>query len=154
MRLWQTVSGGALVLGATFLGARPASAQQVVKPDANGFVVVHPSDLATTGGREQILYGDPSKPGPYVIRITWEPGQGSHPHYHDQARLITVLKGTWWVATGPAADTYDPAHMTKVEAGSFIYEPPYGHHYDMAKDQEVVIQISGQGPVKTTQIHE
>ena len=31
-------------------------------------------------------------------------------------------------------------------------EPAFGHHYDMAKDEEVIVQIMGPGPVKTTQI--
>ena len=65
---------------------------------------------------------------------------------------INVLKGTWWVSTGPASDVYNPDNMKKVEAGTFIYEPPNGHHYDMAKDEEVVVQISGMGPVITTSI--
>jgi hypothetical protein len=34
------------------------------------------------------------------------------------------LKGTWYIATGPAADTYNPNAMTPVKAGTFIYEPP------------------------------
>ena len=42
--------------------------------------------------------------------------------------------------------------MTRVEAGAFIYQPPYGHHYDMAKDQEVTVQSMGTGPVMTTRI--
>ena len=104
------------------------------------------------GGRTVNVFGNPSEPGLYVVRITFGPGQGSRPHYHDQARYITVIKGTWWVSTGPQSDTYDPDHMTRVEQGTFIYEPPDGHHYDMAKDEEVVVQIMGMGPVHTTQI--
>src|SRR5207253_9693158 len=93
-----------------------------------------------------------TKPGIYVTRNRFAPGQGSHPHYHDQARYITVIKGTWWVSLGPESDVYDPDKMTSVRPGSFIFEPAYGHHYDMAKDEEVIVQIIGPGPVKTTQI--
>ena len=42
--------------------------------------------------------------------------------------------------------------MRLVVPGTFIYEPPYGHHYDMAKDEEVTVQIMGMGPVTTTRI--
>jgi hypothetical protein len=42
--------------------------------------------------------------------------------------------------------------MIPVAAGSFIYEPPDGHHYDMAKDEEVVVEIVGMGPIKTTSL--
>ena len=42
--------------------------------------------------------------------------------------------------------------MVPVEEGTFIYEPTNGHHYDMAKDEEVIVQITGMGPVVTTSI--
>jgi quercetin dioxygenase-like cupin family protein len=146
---------GIATLGLVALGASAASAQsaQVVPADKDGFVVVPPEAMKPPeGGRTINLLGDPSKPGLYVIRIIWEPGQGSHPHYHDQDRLITVLEGTWYVSTGPGADKYDPDHMTAVKPGTFIMEPAYGHHYDMAKDQRVVVQITGMGPVHTIPI--
>jgi hypothetical protein len=56
------------------------------------------------------------------------------------------------VVTGPEADTYNPDEMTPVKAGTFIYEPPGGHHYDMAKDEEVIVEIIGMGPVTTTSL--
>ena len=59
---------------------------------------------------------------------------------------------TWYVATGPEADTYNPSAMTPVKPGTFIYEPPNGHHYDMAKDEEVIVEIIGMGPVTTTSL--
>jgi quercetin dioxygenase-like cupin family protein len=141
-----------LALCILLLVAPPLAAQDL-KPDSEGFVVATPEEIvAPDGGRRVTLFGDPSKPGPYVIRLTWEPGQGSRPHYHDQARYITVLEGTWYVSTGAHSDVYDPDSMTPVPAGSFIYEPPNGHHYDMAKDERVVVQIAGMGPVGSTQL--
>lgn len=138
----------------TLLLAVPTvSSQSSLKPDAHGFLIAHPEDLMSAGGGRSItIVGNANEPGIYVTRITWAPGTGSRPHYHDQARYITVLKGTWYVATGPEADVYNPDKMTPVKAGSFIYEPPNGHHYDMAKDEEVVVEIIGMGPVKTTSL--
>ena len=109
---------------------------------------------AAVNGRLQTgtIVGDATKPGIYVTRITWAPGTGSRPHFHNEARYITVLKGTWYVATGPDADVYNPDKMTPVKEGTFIYEPPNGHHYDMAKDEEAVVEIIGMGPVTTTQL--
>ena len=124
---------------------------QTIKPDANGFVIAT-QDEVKAAGRSVTIVGDSSKPGIYVQRITWAPNTGSRPHYHNEARYITVLKGTWYVATGPAADTYNPSAMTPVKAGTFIYEPPNGHHYDMAKDEEVIVEIIGMGPVSTTSL--
>lgn len=138
-------------MAALLLAVPPASAQ-AVKPDAEGFITARPGDMVPASGSQTVLYGNPSEPGLYVVRITFAPGRGSRPHFHDQARFITVIKGTWWVSLGARADVYDPDHMTPVPAGSFLYEPPNGHHYDMAKDEEVTVQIMGIGPVRTTQI--
>ena len=142
------------VSGTLLLGANTASGQ-VVPLDPEGFMVASPSDMMPSeGGRSVAVYGNSREPGLYVVRITFPPGRGSRPHFHDQARLITVIKGTWWVSTGTQSDVYDPDNMRRVEAGSFIYEPPYGHHYDMAKDEAVTVQIMGIGPVNTTRIEQ
>ena len=141
-----------LVVTGLLLSIQSATAQ-LVEPDEHDFMIATPEDLAAPSeGITKVLYGDPSKSGIYVIQITWPPGRGSRPHYHNQARYINVLKGTWYVHTGPESDVYNPDGMTAVEAGTFIYEPPNGHHYDMAKDEEVIVQIFGMGPVVTTQI--
>lgn len=121
------------------------------KPDAHGFLIATLEEIKAAG-RSLTVVGDSSKPGIYVQRITWAPNTGSRPHYHNEGRYITVIKGTWYVATGPDADTYNPDKMTPVKAGTFIYEPPNGHHYDMAKDEEVIVEILGMGPVSTTSL--
>jgi quercetin dioxygenase-like cupin family protein len=126
---------------------------QVVEPDEHDFMIAGPDDLhPAEGSRTVNVYGDPREEGLYVIQITWAPGTGSRPHYHDQARYINVLKGHWYVATGPEAAVYNPDETIRVGPGTFIYEPPNGIHYDMAKDEEVVVQIFGYGPVNTTSI--
>jgi quercetin dioxygenase-like cupin family protein len=86
------------------------------------------------------------------MRITFQPGSGSRPHFHSTARYITVIQGTWHTSWGPKSDIYNPDDMMPVAEGTFIYQPPEGHHYDMAKDEEVIVQIMGMGPVITTQI--
>lgn len=138
---------------AALLTAGLLTASASIRPDAHGFIAAQPEDMAPPPGSiETKIVGDPSKPGLYVVRLTFAPGQGSRPHYHDQARYITVIRGTWWVSLGPKADVYDPDHMQPMKPGSFLYEPAYGHHYDMAKDEPVTVQIMGMGPVKTTRI--
>ena len=128
-----------------------SQSNQSIKPDAHGFVVATQDEIKAAG-RSVTIVGDSSKPGIYVQRITWAPNTGSRPHYHNEARYITVLKGTWYVSIGPEADTYNPDKMIPVKAGTFIYEPANGHHYDMAKDEEVIVEIIGMGPVSTTSL--
>jgi len=109
--------------------------------------------LAPPAGTTQVVIaGDPSKPGLYVLRNTFRPGRGSRPHYHDQDRFVTVISGTWWVALGRDGDVYDPQSMVPMKPGSFVKHPAGGHHYDGARDEEVVVQIVGMGPVTTVQL--
>jgi quercetin dioxygenase-like cupin family protein len=152
MRPSQGITGAMCGLLIYFAGPQSLSGQ-AIQPDPEGFVVAQPEHLRPPEGERRVtILGDPSEPGPYVIRVTFLPGQGSRPHYHDQARYITVIEGTWWVARGARADVYDPDRMERLEAGSFIYQPPNGHHYDMAKDEPVTVQIMGVGPVRTTRL--
>jgi quercetin dioxygenase-like cupin family protein len=138
---------------AVFVFSGSPLAQQADKRDANGFIAAQFEDLLPTGTSTSVtILGDPSKPGVYVVRNRFAPGRGSRPHTHDQDRLVTVIKGTWWVSLGPQSDVYDPSKMTPVKPGGFVFHPAGGHHYDMAKDEEAIVQIIGMGPVKTTQL--
>ena len=129
------------------------AAGQPLTPDEHGFIAANPEDLHPPGDSRSVrILGGGPEPGMYVQRITFAPGTGSKPHFHDGARFITVIEGTWWVALGPDAATYDPAKMVPMKAGSFLYEPPNGIHYDEARDEPVTVQIQGMGPVKTTRI--
>ena len=102
-------------------------------------------EQAATGGR---VMGDGSKRGFYVTRARFAPGRGSKPHYHDQDRYVTVIKGTWWTGKG---DVYRPETMVAIKPGGFMFHPAGYHHYDEARDEEVIVQIMGPGPVKTVQ---
>lgn len=98
----------------------------------------------TPGGSQvALLYGDPAKPGIYVLLNKWLPGHMSKPHFHENDRFITVLSGTWWLGTG---DEWDPAKTTPMPAGSYVRHIAKQIHWDGAKDQETIIQIVGVGP--------
>ena len=50
------------------------SSAQDVEPDELGFVIGTPDVLKPAeGARSVIIYGNPSKPGMYVMQITWPP---------------------------------------------------------------------------------
>ena len=94
-----------------------------------------------------ILHGDPSKPGPYVARIRWLPGNMSRPHFHPNDRFFAVISGTWWVGTG---EKFDPDGTVPVPAGSYVIHYANKIHYDGAKGEECVIQVWGMGPATST----
>ena len=105
--------------------------------------------LTNPGVKQAVLYGDPSKPGPYIQRVKWLPGHMSRPHFHPNDRFIVVLSGTWWAGTG---EKFDPDSTVPLPAGSFVTHYGGKVHYDGAKDEEVVLQIHGIGPATSTPV--
>jgi hypothetical protein len=99
------------------------------------------------GLKSAVLFGDPSKPGLYIMLVKWTPGHMSHPHFHPNDRFITVLSGTWWVGTG---SKFDPESTVPLPAGTFVTHFGKQIHYDGAKAVEAVLQIVGEGPATAT----
>ena len=93
-----------------------------------------------------VIAGNLREAGPYTIRAKFAPGTMSRPHWHPEARYVTVMQGTWWAGEG---DVLDPAKTTPVKTGGFAIHAPGKVHYDGAKDEEVIVQISGIGPSGT-----
>ncbi len=132
------------------LAQQPAASKAMVDP-AHRRVQADAVEAAFGNNVQVTVFGDPSKPGLYAIRRRFKPGDMSKPHYHDQDRLVTVIKGTWWSGEG---DAFKPDTTTAVRTGGFMLHPAGLHHYDGAKNEEVIVQIIGMGPVKTVDVDE
>ena len=146
---------GVVLVGSTLFLGGDVLRSQVARPDAQGVIRVSPDDVAFGGGASMesvVIAGDPTKPGIYVLRNRFPPHVMSHPHFHNQDRFVTVIKGTWWTAVGPGADVFNPDKTQALAAGGFMKHPAGVHHYDGAKDTEVIVQIMGIGPVTTTPV--
>jgi quercetin dioxygenase-like cupin family protein len=105
--------------------------------------VDYPGDGAQFGIKEAFIYGDPTKPGLYVIRLKFPPGVMSRPHSHPETRIGTVIKGTWWTGTG---EKFDPSSTTAVPTGGIMVHPAGKVHYDGARNEETIVQMMGIGP--------
>lgn len=101
------------------------------------------------GAKIAVLAGDPSKPGPYAVRLLLPDGATFGPHSHASAEWVTVLQGTLMVGLG---DTMDAAKMTALPAGAFAAVPAGAHHYAMAKG-ETILELTGMGPMTMTMVH-
>jgi len=108
--------------------------------------------LGNSPVNQAILHGDPTKPGLYVVLNRFKPGAFSRPHFHPNDRFITVVKGTWWVATG---NKFDPQNlMVPMPTGSFVTHFAKEVHWDGAKDEEAWVLIVGEGPATLTLVEE
>jgi quercetin dioxygenase-like cupin family protein len=134
-----------------FFVAAPALAQ--TKPAPKSFTaptldaahqIMQAEEMSPKGDTN--VFGDPSKPGPYIVRRKLAANQTVRPHYDDQDRWITVLKGTLWVAKG---DVYSPDKFLPVREGGVLYMPANTHYFGLAGQNEAVLQITGTGPVKS-----
>jgi quercetin dioxygenase-like cupin family protein len=95
------------------------------------------------GVNQVVLHGDPTTSGLYVVLNRFKPGNFSRPHFHPNDRFITVVKGTWWVATG---NNFDKDQMVPMPAGSFVTHFAKEVHWDGAKDEEAWVLVVGEGP--------
>lgn len=98
--------------------------------------------LALPGLEQVNLIGDPTKPGPYTLRLKFPAGYKLAPHTHPDSREVTILSGTWYTAYG---EKFDPIALKALPAGSFYTEPANLPHFVETRG-EVVIQVSGTGP--------
>jgi hypothetical protein len=80
------------------------------------------------GAQEAILFGDPDKPGMYVIRVKFPPHVMDLPHWHPNDRFVTVLEGVWYSGTG---DRFDPARAVPLKPGRFMLHPAKAVHWDV-----------------------
>jgi anti-sigma factor ChrR (cupin superfamily) len=76
--------------------------------------------------------------GPWVIVNKLMAGSFDATHYHASDRYIYVIKGTWWVGAGANSVANPP--------GSYVKQPANMVHWDGAKNEDVLLLVSGDGP--------
>lgn len=99
-----------------------------------------------TGIRTTILYGDPTKAGPYTIALRAPPNVRIAAHSHRDDRTAVVVAGVWRFGYGRKADET----LTKVlPPGGFYSEPAGVEHFAMTGPEGATVYISGFGPTST-----
>lgn len=94
------------------------------------------------GMRVVMLYGDPTKPGPFVFRARVSSGYKLPPHTHPDERMVTVLKGTYWSGVG---ERFNRRGTHEFPAGAMYVTKANVPHFAWAQN-EVIIQEMGTGP--------
>lgn len=142
----MNIKSAAAIVGLAALLSSGASAQT----GSLGVVAVTPEEmrwtlaggLALPGMAQANLVGDPTKPGPYTIRLKFPAGYKLAPHTHPDSREVTILSGTWYTGYG---ETFDSGALKALPAGSFYTEPAHLPHFIETRG-DVLIQVSGTGP--------
>ena len=121
--------------------AAPAQAPRAIALTP-GEMVFSTEGLALPGMGQVNLVGDPTKPGPYTVRLQFPDGYRIDAHHHPDAREVTILSGTYMTGYG---SVFDPTALKELPAGSFYTEPAAMPHFLVTRGP-VVIQVSGMGP--------
>jgi len=137
--------------------AAPKKAATKAKSSGPAPVVVTPDKIQwgpapavfPAGAQFAVLSGDPTKPGPFVVRIKTPDGYRIMPHWHPTAESVTVLSGEFHVGMG---DKFDETSMTTLPSESLAVVPPHHNHYAMAKG-ETIVQVSSTGPFKLVYVN-
>ena len=88
-----------LLIVTTSAGAEPLSPKTFgsVRTEAMAF---EPFAAFPPGAKLAQVVGDPSKPGPYVVRVTVPDGVRMMPHVHPEDRVYTVISGVFYIGLG------------------------------------------------------
>jgi quercetin dioxygenase-like cupin family protein len=94
--------------------------------------------------RLAVVVGDPSHPGPYVVRVKVPSGVKLMPHRHQEDRVYTVVSGVFYIGRG---ETFDEEQLRAYPPGSVIVLPGGTAHFHWAKSGEYVTQVTAIGPI-------
>jgi quercetin dioxygenase-like cupin family protein len=118
------------------------------QPDQGIFRSVLPEDVDwkpfPAAGRLAIIVGEPSKPGPNVIRVKLPSGIKLMPHQQPEDRVYTVISGVFYVGLG---DRFDEKTLQAYPPGAVVVLPGNTPHFHWAKTGEYVTQVSAIGPL-------
>jgi quercetin dioxygenase-like cupin family protein len=94
--------------------------------------------------RNATVVGDPTKPGPYTVRVKVPAGVKLLPHKHPEDRVYTVISGVFYIGLG---DRFDAEKLQAYAPGSVIVLPGGTDHFHRAKSGEYVSQVTAIGPL-------
>jgi quercetin dioxygenase-like cupin family protein len=101
-----------------------------------------PAPPELSGAQIAVLYGDPSKEGPFVLRLKLPSNYQIPAHHHSMAESVTVISGDFYAGMG---DKLDRNGAQLFRPGGFAWIPANTNHYAWAGN-ETVVQVQGQGP--------
>jgi hypothetical protein len=129
---------------ALLLPLQPAAADEmshgVSSPDKLTWMPFDPKQ--PQGIQLAVLYGDPSKPGPFGLRMKIPANVTIPSHTHSNAEYITILSGNAMIGWGMNAD---PSKGDALGPGSFFWMKA-GDHHAVTTTSELILDLNSTGP--------
>ncbi|MEO8432393.1 MAG: cupin domain-containing protein [Acidobacteriota bacterium] len=101
------------------------------------------------GAKVAVLYGNPGKPGLFIIRVKAPDGYKVPPHFHPGTENITVVSGRFHIISG---DVLDATKGTALGAGGFMSMPGKMHHAAWTEG-ETEFEVAAMGPFAITYVN-
>jgi len=134
-----------------FTGPQQGTETRRHQPGQVAFRSVVPEDIEwkqfpafPPSARLAIVVGEPSAPGPYVIRVKVPADVKLMPHRHPEDRAYTVISGVFYIGLG---DHFDASKLHAYPPGAVIILPGNTSHFHWAKSGEYVTQVTAIGPL-------
>jgi mannose-6-phosphate isomerase-like protein (cupin superfamily) len=136
-----------IVLGLGVLaGLAGAAAAQVNSPDLKWGPA---PPIFAKGAQMAVLSGDPTKSGPFVVRLRVPAGYKFAAHHHPTDEYVTIISGDMSLGMG---DKLDETKGMSLKAGGFAMAPAHMNHYAWSTGG-TVIQVSAEGPYAVTYVN-
>jgi len=121
------------------------------QPDEGVFRAILPEDIDwkpfpafPASAHLAVVVGEPSKPGPYLIRVKAASGTKLMPHRHPEDRIYTVMSGVFYIGLG---EQFDGDKVKAYPPGAVVVLPGDTWHFHWAKSGEYITQVTGVGPL-------
>jgi quercetin dioxygenase-like cupin family protein len=95
-----------------------------------------------SGAKVAVLEGDPTKEGPFAMRLKLPDRYRIAPHTHPKTERLTVISGTFRLGMG---ERFDEKALRAMPAGTYGYWPAGMKHFVQVQG-ETVVQLHGIGP--------
>lgn len=131
--------------------AQASETKQAHQPDQDRFHTIRPEDARWVSVaayppavRLAIMVGDPTKPGPYTIRVKVPAGEKFMAHKHPEDRVYTVISGVFYIGLG---EEFDESKLSAFGPGSVVVLPGNQPHFHWAKSGQYITQVTAIGPL-------
>jgi len=97
--------------------------------------------------RLAVIAGQPSEPGPYMIRVRVPGGVKLMPPRHSEDRIYTVISGVFYIFYIGVGEEFDSDRLEAYPPGAVIVLPGNTSHFHWAKSGEYISQVTAIGPL-------
>ena len=146
----------ALIVSSLLLQAQEKAAEKTEEHQP-GHILVVPADITWKDGpaslpkgiKSAVVEGDPTKAGPFTMRIKLPANYKIPPHSHPAIEHVTVVSGSFHMGLG---EVFDESKATKLPLGGFAVMQIGTRHFAFTKE-EATIQLHGIGPWGITYVN-